>query len=147
MRDDLTEDGVAAKFKSDRAVKTARRMRKNMSPAELKLWFELRQRHLEGSKFRRQAVMGPFIIDFLCHGARLAIELDGGVHRAPDVALRDNDRQNWIEGRGYKIMRFSNARVLGDASGVADEILVQTRARMRVIQMMREHDPFGVHAA
>jgi very-short-patch-repair endonuclease len=106
MRDDLTLPGVTARFKSDRAVSTARSQRKAMTPAEKALWFELRQRKLEGSHFRRQAVIGPFVVDFAAHGPQLIIELDGGVYSAPDIALRDDERTQWLEGRGYKVLRL-----------------------------------------
>ena len=82
----LTEPGVAARLKSDRAVSIARRLRREMTPAEKALWFELRRLAVEGSHFRKQSPLGPFIVDFVCHGAALAIELDGGAHDAPDVA-------------------------------------------------------------
>lgn len=146
MREDLTPPGPHARFKSDQAVGIARRLRKAMTPAEKLLWFELRKRRLDGSHFRRQAILGPFVVDFASHGPRLVIELDGGVHSAPDVAQRDDERSQWIEGRGYKILRFSNVQVLTNAAAVADEILIQARARMRVIAMMRECDPFEARA-
>ncbi len=66
--------------------------------------------------------MGPFIADFVCHGARLEVELYGGVHDAPDVIQRDQDRRLWIEGRSYLMLRFSNSEVLRDAKKTADEI-------------------------
>jgi very-short-patch-repair endonuclease len=110
-----------------------------MTPAEKQLWFELGKRRLEGASFRRQAVIGPFVVDFASHRAMLVIEL---VHRVSDVALPDGERSDWIEERGYKIMRFSNAQVIEDCPAIADQILVQARARMRVIGMMLAHDPF-----
>lgn len=130
MREDLTPDGVAARYKSDHAVTTARRLRKDMTPAERALWFELRRRHLEGTHFRRQTPMGPFIADFVCHGARLVIELDGGAHRAPDVAARDLERQRWIEGRGYRVLRFANAEILSNVKDVATRIHAEVKMRM-----------------
>src|SRR5262249_53881320 len=110
-----------------------------MTPGEKALWFELRQRKLEGTHFRRQSVIGPFVVDFASHGAMLVVELDGGVHLASDVELRDDERSRWLEGRGYKIMRFSNADVLKNAAEGGDQILIQARARLRVIGMMRAH--------
>lgn len=129
MRENLTQNGVAARFKSDRAVATARRLRKTMSPAERLLWFELRRLRLDGSHFRRQAPMGPFVVDFLCHGAKLVIEIDGGAHETPDVAANDAQRQRWIEGRGYRVLRFSNADVLHNPLAVAERIFAHARLR------------------
>ena len=80
-------------------------MRREPTYAEKKLWKALRQTDLH---FRRQAPMGPYIVDFVCHQLRLVIELDGGIHDFPAVAARDAERELWLTGRGYRVMRFSN---------------------------------------
>ena len=102
-----------------------------MTPAEAALWRELRRLPLPGSHFRCQPPMGPFIADFVCHGARLAVEVDGGADVAPDVALRDRARAEWIEGRGYRVLRFANAQVMADAAGVARLIFAQAKLRLQ----------------
>jgi very-short-patch-repair endonuclease len=122
MRTDLPGPDSEAHFKSDRAVVIARRLRKEATPAERTLWFELRRLRPSGTHFRRQAPFGPFIVDFACHRAKLVVEIDGGAHNAPDVALRDVERQQWIVERGYRVLRFSNADVLCDVRGVARRI-------------------------
>lgn len=122
VRGELTQSGVAARFKSDKAVAIARRLRKTMTTAERALWFELPRASCSGLHFRRQAPIGPFVVGFVCHAARLAIEIDGGAHSAPDVALRDLERQRWIEGRSYRVLRYANAEVLCDPHGVARAI-------------------------
>ena len=127
MRDHLTEPGVAAHLKSDHAVVVARRLRREMTPFEKRLWFELRRLPIQNSHFRRQAPFGPFIVDFVCHGARLVIEVDGGAHLAPDVALLDLERQQWLEGRGYRVLRFTNRRVLAEMPDVLREIVAEVR--------------------
>jgi very-short-patch-repair endonuclease len=129
-RTDLTEDGVAARLKSDRATAVARRLRKDATPAEKRLWLALRRLRLDGTHFRRQTPIGPYICDFCCLKARLIIELDGGAHLAPDVALRDVERQKWLEGRGFRVLRFVNAEVLRDAEGVARAIGREARGLM-----------------
>jgi very-short-patch-repair endonuclease len=130
MRTDLPNETSAAHFKSERAVVTARRLRRSMTKAECALWVELRRLPLSGTHFRRQAVFGPYIADFLCHGARLIVEVDGGAHDAPDAPRRDLERQQWIESRGYVVLRFSNANVLKDSHGVAREVFVAARVRL-----------------
>lgn len=127
MRTDLPNKNSAAHFKSDRAVESARRLRRSMTAAECALWVELRRFPLKGTHFRRQAPFGPFIADFLCHGARLIVEIDGGAHDFDDVALRDAEREAWIQSRGYRVLRFKNADVLKDVRGVAGEILAQAQ--------------------
>jgi very-short-patch-repair endonuclease len=122
MRGDLPGPRSAAHFKSRRAAGQARRLRKALTPAELALWHELRRLPIEGSHFRKQAAFGPYIADFICHGARLVIELDGGAHRAPDRIEHDAERQAWIESRGYRVLRFTNELVLADPIDVAREV-------------------------
>lgn len=130
MREDLTPPGVAARFKSNRAVAIARRLRKAMTLAEQALWSELRRVRVPGTHFRRQAVIGPFVVDFACHATKLCIEVDGGAHNAPDVVVRDAERQQWIEGRGYRVLRFANAEVLCDPRRVARAICALALARL-----------------
>ena len=131
MLSDLPAPSSSAHLKSDRAAVTARRLRKAGTPAEKALWSALRRLPLDGTHFRRQAPFGPFIVDFICHGARLVIEVDGGVHLAPDRALRDLERQQWLESRGYRVLRFENVRVLADAANVAREVGAEAAMRMR----------------
>jgi len=122
-------------------------MRRAMTPAEKALWFALGQRRLDGAHFRRQALIGPFVVDLVAHSAMLIVDVDGEARRGSDLALRESERTRWLEGRGYKVMRFSNARVLNEAAAIAEEIAVQARARMRVIAMMCDDDPFEAHAS
>ncbi|MCR5880438.1 endonuclease domain-containing protein [Phenylobacterium sp. J367] len=91
-----------------------------MNGAELKLWKELRKLD---QNFRRQAPIGRYFVDFASHGRRLVIEVDGGVHeRLPEVALRDAERQRWLEAEGYRVLRFSDRQVWDDVHGVIDLI-------------------------
>ena len=73
-----------------------------------------RQRH----HFRRQAPISPYIADFACHSARLVIEVDGGQHGLDDEAAADARRTLWLEGEGYRVLRFWNPDVLGNMDGV-----------------------------
>ena len=91
--------------KSDRAGAQAKRMRREPTYAEKQLWKVLRTTDLH---FRRQAPFGPYVVDFVCHRHRLIVELDGGVHNLPTVASRDAEREAWLTGRGYRVMRFFN---------------------------------------
>lgn len=96
-------------------------MRHNPSPAERKLWDELRSGKLEGLKFRRQQPIGYYIADFLCAESKVIIELDGRSH----VKELENDliRTAYLESRGYKVIRFGNEEVLGKIDRVLWEIL------------------------
>ncbi|MGQ0532869.1 MAG: endonuclease domain-containing protein [Caulobacteraceae bacterium] len=126
----LTAPGVAARLKSDRAVPLARRLRKNMTESETQLWSALRRMAPERAHFRKQAPIGPFIVDFASHAAKLVVEVDGGAHDAPDVSVRDVERQAWIEGRGYKVLRFRSEAVLKDPTGVARLVAAEAEARL-----------------
>ncbi len=124
----LTEPGIAARLKSDRAVGQARRLRKSMTKAERMLWRALRHFPLENTHFRKQAPIGPFIVDFVCHDAKLIIELHGGAHDAPNVALRDQARNEWLRGRGYRLLVLRNEEVERGLQHVLATIDAELRA-------------------
>lgn len=121
MAKHLTENGVAARLKSDRATSFARTLRSEATPAEKKLWYELRK--LKPHRFRRQVPFGPYIADFACHAAKLIIEIDGDVHDRDFVQSKDAARQEWLEGRGYRVLRFANRQVEINVGMVVRDIL------------------------
>jgi very-short-patch-repair endonuclease len=100
----------------------ARTLRSQSSDAENVLWRHLRARRLMGYKFRRQTVIEPYIVDFVCLEARLIIEADGGQHS--DQEAYDARRTAWLEGMGYRVMRFWNHEVLGELQSVLEQIQV-----------------------
>jgi|SRR6185436_18258040 len=106
----------------DLTFERAKKLRKKLTPAEALLWKALRNRRLEGFKFRRQHPIGPFIADFYCDAALLVVEVDGDVHDVPSVMERDLERTRFIENAGVKIIRFRNEEVLVNLSSVLDEI-------------------------
>jgi very-short-patch-repair endonuclease len=90
----------------------ARRLRKAMTRAEVALWKRLRGRGLEGLRFRRQHPMGPYVVDFYCPAARLAVELDGEVHQNERAVARDAERDSWLREQGVRVVRIPNQVVL-----------------------------------
>ena len=98
-----------------RLTGVARKLRGDMTDAELRLWSHLRASQLDGAKFTRQLPIGDFVVDFACRSARLAIELDGGQH-SEDAA--DEGRTKIIEAHGYRVIRFWNNDVLQNTDGV-----------------------------
>jgi very-short-patch-repair endonuclease len=98
----------------------ARMLRRDMTDAERRLWSALRHRRIAGHKFRRQHPVGPYILDFACVEMRLAIEADGGQHADSE---RDLHRTAWLEGEGWRVLRFWNNDILGNIEGVAARIL------------------------
>jgi len=96
----------------------ARKLRRNSTDAEDRLWSNLRARQLENAKFVRQFPIGPHVADFACRDAHLAIELDGGQHGA----AADAPRTQTIDAFGYRIIRFWNHDVLQNTDGVLEAI-------------------------
>jgi very-short-patch-repair endonuclease len=85
-----------------------------MTQTEVRLWILLKGRRLDGWKFRRQVPIGPYIVDFYCPGAKLVVELDGASHDSQEKDEEDNERQAWLEAKGYKVLRFSSDNPEGD---------------------------------
>jgi len=99
----------------------ARELRGALTDAEQLLWQCLRNRQL-GTKFRRQVPIGPFIVDFYCHEARLVIELDGETHAEEDRAALDAARSAWLAESGYRVLRFWNRELMNDTETVLARI-------------------------
>jgi very-short-patch-repair endonuclease len=85
-----------------------------MSLPEVKLWDCLRGNRLGGIRFRRQHPVGPFVLDFYCPAARLAVEVDGGHHDHPAHIISDRRRDAWLAERGIRTMRFAATDILHD---------------------------------
>ena len=102
----------------------ARRMRKEKTPAERKLWRKLRALNGEGFQFRQQAPIGPYIADFAEHSARLIVELDGSQHAEDAAIQKDRSRTYWLNSQGYRVLRIWNVEVLQNTDGVMTTILV-----------------------
>ncbi|MBI3024998.1 MAG: endonuclease domain-containing protein [Candidatus Tectomicrobia bacterium] len=99
-----------------------RRMRRDATDAEARLWRLLRNRQLGGWKFRRQHAAGPFFLDFYCHEAKIAIELDGGGHAAQPQRAKDAARTRALTAEGIRVLRFWDSEVSGNIEGVAARI-------------------------
>jgi very-short-patch-repair endonuclease len=99
---------------------TARALRKNFTDTERLFWKYLRAKQMEGCKFRRQEPIGSYIVDFVCQEERIIIEVDGGQHSVEQE--RDNKRDKWLEGQGYKVLRFWNNEVLSNIEGILEII-------------------------
>jgi len=98
----------------------ARQLRRNSSKAENLLWYYLRNKQQQNIKFRRQHIMGPYIVDFVSLSTKLIVELDGGQHA--EQTSYDQQRTRWLELQGYKVYRFWNNEVLGNTDSVLEII-------------------------
>ncbi|MDZ4698446.1 MAG: endonuclease domain-containing protein [Rhodothermales bacterium] len=87
-------------------------LRKNATPAERVLWECLRNHRCAERRFRRQHSIGPFIVDFYCHSARLVVEVEGGVHNDPWRADYDYRRDRYLRSMGLRVIYFSNEDVI-----------------------------------
>jgi very-short-patch-repair endonuclease len=106
----------------DQRVPRARRLRRDVTDAERKLWQRLRALETDGSHFRRQATIGPYFADFACHARKLVIELDGGQHGVEAHSVADSKRDAYMRANGYRVLRFWNNDVMQDADGVLEVI-------------------------
>jgi len=100
------------------SIPRARTLRANMTDAERALWRVLRDKQIDGHRFRRQQPIGPYVADFFCAAERLIIEVDGGQHGGDNDARRDA----WFAAQGYRVLRFWNHDVLGNREGVVEAI-------------------------
>ena len=91
-----------------------------MTEAERRIWQILRLNRMKGCKFRRQVPIGRYIADFVCHEARLIVEIDGGQHDRSSP--REAERNGFLENEGYRILRFWNNEILENLDGVHETI-------------------------
>jgi very-short-patch-repair endonuclease len=105
---------------------SAKRMRRDPTEVEKRLWWRLRDLNRIGAGFRRQAAIGPYVADFAWLSARLIVELDGSQH-AEETAARDAVRDVWLRERGFRVLRFWNSDVVENLDGVVEAIFQQCR--------------------
>jgi very-short-patch-repair endonuclease len=107
-------------------VPSARELRNRQTGAEARLWAILKDRRLEGLKFRRQHPVGPFVVDFCCPSSRLVIELDGKVHE--EMIEQDEERTRLLNAAGYRVIRFKNKELFNQPDAVITQIAELARA-------------------
>jgi very-short-patch-repair endonuclease len=113
---------IGAMFRDEAPLDKARRLRRDMTEAESKLWHRLRRRQLDGYRFRRQVPIGGYFVDFACLGARLVVEIDGGQHKKDEGQAQDAQRTRWLQSKGYRVLRFWNSSVLAETHVVLETI-------------------------
>ena len=104
----------------DGAHARARSLRRNMTEAEKQVWQMLRSQQLNGYKFRRQVPIGRYIADFVCHEARLIVEIEGGQHNRSSP--QEAERSMFLHNQGYRVLRFWNNEVVANLDGVHQTI-------------------------
>jgi len=104
-------------------LEKSRILRAESTKVEQLLWLHLRNRNLSKLKFKRQFPVGQYIVDFICIGKRLIVELDGSQHL--ENILYDIERTQYLNSRGYKVTRFWNNDVIQNLNGVLEQILIE----------------------
>jgi very-short-patch-repair endonuclease len=102
----------------------ARTLRNGPTDAEKTLWRHLRAEQLRHHKFRRQAAIVPYIVDFVCFARKLIIELDGPQHLEIDAAEHDTKRTAWLNSEGFRVLRFRNQQLDDDIRSVIETIAI-----------------------
>jgi very-short-patch-repair endonuclease len=100
------------------ARERARALRTDSTKAEQIVWSKIRAHRLNGVGFRRQTPVGPYIVDFISHSAKLVIEIDGGQHYDDASEARDARRDAFLRSKGYRVLRFSNHDVMTNIEGI-----------------------------
>ena len=106
-------------------------LRRRLTPPEARLWRYLKNDKLAGLKFRRQRPEGPYILDFYCVAARLAVEIDGAVHDQPEQILHDRRRTVWLTAQGIEVIRFQALSIRDNLDAVLIAIREAAQARLR----------------
>ena len=122
---------------SPRLRANARALRRNSTDAERILWSALRDHRLGGAGFRRQVPIENFVADFVCHAAKLVIELDGGQHFSACGERADANRSATIEAKGFRVLRFSNLDVMKNRTGVLETIASAVAERAPTLTLPR----------
>ncbi len=106
----------------------AQKLRREATREENRLWYDYLSTY--PSKFRRQKVIGKYIVDFYCSSAKLAIELDGGQHYEDSALFRDDERTQWLQKNGICVMRFLNSDVRNNINDVCATIDTVVKERL-----------------
>jgi very-short-patch-repair endonuclease len=115
-------------MESPSTITLARSLRRSMTRSEQRLWMALRGKQLGGVKFRRQHVLGPYVVDFFCSARRLAIEIDGGVHLDDERQAHDAQRDAWMRAQGVRVLRIPD-QLVRDNTDAALRLIAEAVAR------------------
>jgi len=107
---------------SPQIFSNAKKLRKNPTEAEEKLWLAVKDNQIGGYKFRRQHPLSIYVADFYCHALKLVVEIDGDYHLVEEQQLLDKKRTSDLEFQGLKVIRFSNEEVMLKLPEVIDRI-------------------------
>ncbi|MBI2326298.1 DUF559 domain-containing protein [Candidatus Collierbacteria bacterium] len=110
-------------FNKTKETDKRRLLRDNATTAETVLWSQIRNKKLNGLKFRRQFSINNYVVDFYCSRLKLAVEIDDSVHKQKRVQKMDKIRQEQIESLGITFLRFTNVEIINEISKIKERIL------------------------
>jgi len=108
-------------------ITRAKELRRKLTLPEVILWTAIRGRRIANARFRRQHPIGPYVLDFYCDDAKLAVEVDGEGHSHPDQAAHDQRRTMWLQARGISVHRIAARNVLSNLDGVLQSLADRVR--------------------
>jgi very-short-patch-repair endonuclease len=111
-------------FRNKELVSNARVLRNNMTRAEIILWSRLREKKINGYKFRRQQPVFDYIVDFYCHELKFMIEVDGEIHSLPEKTNYDSKRDKILKINGYHIIRLTNLEIETELDSTINKIIL-----------------------
>jgi len=117
---EIDRDSEATVARRIRTRAAAKELRRQTTETEKRVWAELRLYKIDGLQYRQQHPIGPYIVDFCCHRAKLVVEIDGKIHE--QQREYDAERDQYLEMLGYTVLRFSTNRVLHDLDAMLSEI-------------------------
>ena len=103
-------------------IAMARRLRREQTSTEKRLWLHIRNRKVAGKKFRRQQTFGPYVLDFYCAEEKINVEVDGGQHDEPKVRAHDEKREAYLAEQGVRTIRFWNSQIRENLAGVLERL-------------------------
>jgi very-short-patch-repair endonuclease len=125
------------------STELARKLRRNASPPEQAMWRILHAFRQEGYNFRRQVEIGTYYVDFACHRPAMVIEVDGGTHTVEPQQTNDAVPDDYLRGRGYRVLRFWNNDVMGNPDGVYLVIAAELAELSRTVAPTLDPSPRG----
>jgi very-short-patch-repair endonuclease len=118
-----------------RTRSTAKRLRRDQTDAERKMWRLLRPFRDDGISFRRQAPIGSYVADFVWLGGKLLIEIDGGQHSEASMLARDAVRTQWLQSQGFEVLRFWNNDVMRNGEG-CQQVIAEAISKRRALTFL-----------
>ena len=108
----------------------ARRLRKEMTDSEKKLWSRLRRKQIMDAQFYRQKPLGPYIVDFYAPKAKVVVEVDGSQHMEEGVEQKDAQRDKYLKNQNLSVLRFNNLQILQELDSVVEVIYQTVKGRL-----------------